>query len=168
MCIRDSPGQAEPGGDPAPAGPHLRRPGGPDSPGSRPGPGAAGRPRRERDAPGRGTERGPRRPFSLAHRPTFLERKVGKRASCKAALCLWGCRPAGRGRRCDFLNDQKVTKESPGDGSDERLRAAGAHSHLSPGPPIYGSGSLQSASCFRRAKSRPVPSYSQATGPFFY
>ena len=47
-----------------------------------------------------------------------------------AALGRWGT-------GCDFLNDQKVTKESPGDGSDERLRAAGAHSHLSPGPPFY-------------------------------
>ena len=60
------------------------------------------------------------------------------------------------GKRCDFLSDQKVTKESPGDGSDERLRGAGAHSHLSPGPPIYGSGSLWSPTLFRRAKSRSV------------
>ena len=53
---------------------------------------------------------------------------------------------------CPFLSDQKGTKESPGDGSDERLRAAGAHSHLSPGPPDYGSGSLWPDSPFRRAK----------------
>ena len=57
-----------------------------------------------------------------------------------------------RGRRCDFLNDQKVTKESPGDGSDERLRVAGAHSHLSPGPPFYGGVSLRLFGHFRRPK----------------
>ena len=56
------------------------------------------------------------------------------------------------GKRCDFLSDQKVTKESPGDGSDERLRGAGAHSHLSPGPPIYGSVSLWMFGKFRRPK----------------
>ena len=62
--------------------------------------------------------------------------------------------PCGAGRMdgCSFLSDQKGTKESPGDGSDERLRAAGAHSHLSPGPPDYGSGSLWPGSPFRRAK----------------
>ena len=48
-------------------------------------------------------------------------------------------------------------QRSPGDGSDERLRAAGAHSRLSPGPPVYGSGSLWSGSQFRRAKSSSVP-----------
>ncbi len=64
--------------------------------------------------------------------------------------------PCGARGRCPFLSDQKGTKESPGDGSDERLRGAGAHSRLSPGPPVYGSGSLWLVLNFRRAKSRFV------------
>ena len=39
---------------------------------------------------------------------------------------------------CDFLSDQKVTKESLGAAFDERLRAAGAHRRLAPKPPFYG------------------------------
>ena len=46
-------------------------------------------------------------------------------------------------RRCAFLNDQKGTKESPGNGSDERLRGAGAHSHLFPGPLFTGAGPFE-------------------------
>ena len=42
------------------------------------------------------------------------------------------------GDGCYFARGGKVTKPPPGDGSDERLRAAGAHSHLSPGPPLRG------------------------------
>ena len=37
----------------------------------------------------------------------------------------------------DFLSDQKVTKESPGDAFDEHLAYASAHRRLSPGPPIF-------------------------------
>ncbi len=36
------------------------------------------------------------------------------------------------GRGCDFLSDQKVTKESPGGSFDERLRGAGAHKRRRP------------------------------------
>ena len=36
------------------------------------------------------------------------------------------------------LSNDGKNQRSPGDGSDERLRAAGAHSHLSPGPPFTG------------------------------
>ena len=47
--------------------------------------------------------------------------------------------PCGAGeRRCYFLNDQKVTKESLGVAFDERLRGAGAHRRLTPKPPITG------------------------------
>ena len=60
------------------------------------------------------------------------------------------------GDGCYFARGGKVTKTPPGDGSDERLRGAGAHSHLSPGPPFYGGGSLQVFGRFRRAKSRSV------------
>ena len=46
--------------------------------------------------------------------------------------------PCGAGeRRCYFLNDQKVTKESLGAASGERLRGAGAHSHC-PQTPFTG------------------------------
>ena len=47
------------------------------------------------------------------------------------------------GRRCSFAPGGKGTKTPPGDGSDERLRGAGAHSHLSPGPPITGDSLLE-------------------------
>ena len=40
----------------------------------------------------------------------------------------------------------------PGDGSDERLRGAGAHSHLSPGPPLRGTLSCFLGNFIRRAK----------------
>ena len=61
---------------------------------------------------------------------------MGVTAQAAPTFLLRGFRPAGQRSRCDFLSDQKVTKESPGNGSDERLRAAGAHSHLFPGPLI--------------------------------
>ena len=49
---------------------------------------------------------------------------------------------------CNFLSDQKVTKESLGAAFDERLRAAGAHRRLAPKPPFYGGrSSSQSPLC---------------------
>ena len=57
-----------------------------------------------------------------------------------------GFRPAGRVALfrdgCYFLLAQKVTKDALGDGSDERLRAAGAHSHC-PQTPITGDAFLE-------------------------
>ena len=50
---------------------------------------------------------------------------------------IWRVPPCGAAY---FARDGKVGKTPPGDGSDERLRAAGAHSHLSPGPPVTGAG----------------------------
>ena len=44
----------------------------------------------------------------------------------------------GEENGCSFLSDQKGTKESLGVDSGERLRAAGAHSHLPPQAPITG------------------------------
>ena len=63
--------------------------------------------------------------------------------------------PCGAGeRRCYFLNDQKVTKESLGVAFDERLRAAGAHRRLTPKPPFYeGTPSWKMGNLIRRAKS---------------
>ena len=54
------------------------------------------------------------------------------------------------------LSSDGKNQRSPGDGSDERLCAAGAHSRLVPGPPVYGSVSLWALCNPRRAKSRPV------------
>ena len=84
----------------------------------------------------------------------FLERKLGKELCAKlrfaSAPVLYpfqvippplACGPCFIWR-CSFLSDQKGTKESPRDGSDERLRAAGAHSHLSPGPPFTKAGNF--------------------------
>ena len=87
--------------------------------------------------------------------PTFLERKVGKRALCETSFRFWGSALRG-GRGRSVLSSDGKNQRSPGDGSDERLRAAGAHSHLSPKPPIYGSVSLWVYVCSRRAKSRSV------------
>ena len=59
---------------------------------------------------------------------------------CVAPTFLFGgVRPAGRGERRVLSSDGK-NQRSPGDGSDERLRGAGAHSHLSPRPPTTGAG----------------------------
>ena len=58
---------------------------------------------------------------------------------CVAPIFFGGFRPAGRGARSVLSSDGK-NQRSPGDGSDERLRGAGAHSHLSPGPPVTGAG----------------------------
>ena len=46
----------------------------------------------------------------------------------------------GEGNGCYFLLAQKVTKDALGVDSGERLRAAGAHSHLPPRPPFTGAG----------------------------
>ena len=110
---------------------------------------------------------------------------------CKALLCLCACKrdfcgsdvlrhshvfiekvpPCGASY---FARGGKVGKTPPGDGSDERLRAAGAHSYLVPTPsgpsghlpltggvgprsPCCGSGYLWVFGKFRRAKSRSVP-----------
>ena len=67
----------------------------------------------------------------------FLERKLGKELCAKLRFAS-GVPPRRAGRRCAFLSDQKGTKESPGDGSDERLRGAGAHRRRPPGPPATG------------------------------
>ena len=71
-----------------------------------------------------------------------------------------------RRRRCAFLNDQKGTKESPGDGSDERLRVAGAHSHLSPGPLFTGVCPFGLCVIPGGQNQDLFPSYSRPTGAF--
>ena len=73
--------------------------------------------------------------------PTFLERKVGKRALCETSFRFWGSALRG-GRGRSVLSSDGKNQRSPGDGSDERLRVAGAHSHLSPGPPVAGAGTF--------------------------
>lgn len=74
--------------------------------------------------------------------------------------------PCGARGRCPFLSDQKGTKESPGDGSDERLRGAGAHSHLSPGPPVAGAGTFGCLVNSGGQNQDLFPSYSRPLGPF--
>ena len=49
-------------------------------------------------------------------------------------------RPAGFKKRCDFLNDQKVTKESPGTAFEEHLAYGGVPRRLVPGPLFTGAG----------------------------
>ena len=48
-----------------------------------------------------------------------------------AALGRWGT-------GCDFLNDQKVTKESPGISFDEHLAFASVHRRRPPDPRLRG------------------------------
>ena len=73
-----------------------------------------------------------------------------------------------RRRRCAFLNDQKGTKESPGNGSDERLRVAGAHSHLFPGPLITKVGHFGLFVISGGQNQDLFLSYSRPTGAFCY
>ena len=65
-----------------------------------------------------------------------------------------------------FARGGKVGKTPPGDGSDERLRVAGAHSYLSPGPPVTGAGSFGCLVNSGRQNQDLFPSYSRALGPF--
>ena len=61
------------------------------------------------------------------------------------------------GNGCYFLLAQKVTKDALGVDSGERLRAAGAHSHLPPKPPyLRGTPSWKIGNFIRRAKTRSV------------
>ena len=70
------------------------------------------------------------------------------------------------GDGCYFARGGKVTKTPPGDGSDAPLRAAGAHSHLSPGPPFTRAGNF-GLWVYPGVQNQDLfPSYSQATGPF--
>ena len=75
-----------------------------------------------------------------------------------------GFRPAGRGERRVLSSDGK-NQRSPGDGSDERLRGAGAHSHLSPGPPVTGAGPFGPLLPSGGLNFDCAPLYSRATGP---
>ena len=68
--------------------------------------------------------------------------------------------------KCAFLSDQKGTKESPGDGSDERHRTAGAHSHLSPGPPVAGAGHFGLLVASGGLSFDRALSYSRPTGAY--
>ena len=86
---------------------------------------------------------------------------------CVAPTFLFGgFRPAGRGARSVLSSDGK-NQRSPGDGSDERLRGAGAHSHLSPGPPVTGACPFGYLVNSGGQNVDRFPFYSRATGPFF-
>ena len=103
----------------------------------------------------------------------FLERKLGKELCAKLRFASGDAALRG-GRGRSVLSSDGKNQRSPGDGSDERLRAAGAHSHLVPTPsgpsghlpltggvgprsPCCGSGYLWVFGKFRRTKSRSVP-----------
>ena len=64
-----------------------------------------------------------------------------------------------------FARGGKVGKTPPGDGSDERLRVAGAHSYLSPGPPVTGEGNFGLLVISGGQNQDLFPSYSRALGP---
>ena len=93
---------------------------------------------------------------------------MGVTAQVAPTFLLRRFRPAGRRSRCDFLSDQKVTKESPGNGSDERLRVAGAHSHLFPGPLITKVGHFGLFVISGGQNQDLFLSYSWPTGAFCY
>ena len=73
--------------------------------------------------------------------PRFLERKLGKELCAKLRFASGDAALRG-GRGRSVLSSDGKNQRSPGDGSDERLRVAGAHSHLSPGPPVAGAGTF--------------------------
>ena len=74
--------------------------------------------------------------------PRFLERKLGKELCAKLRFASGDAALRG-GRGRSVLSSDGKNQKSPGDGSDERLRGAGAHSHLSPKPPFYGGRPLE-------------------------
>ena len=82
---------------------------------------------------------------------------------CVAPIFFGGFRPAGRGARSVLSSDGK-NQRSPGDGSYERLRAAGAHSHLSPGPPFTKADHFGRAVNSGGQNQDRFPSYSRPTG----
>ena len=61
--------------------------------------------------------------------------------------------------RCDFLSDQKVTKESPGTTFDERLCAAGAHRRLVPEPLFTGDALLSDRRILSAARRQDLWSF---------
>ena len=67
-----------------------------------------------------------------------------------------------------FARGGKVGKTPPGNGSDERLRAAGAHSHLFPGPLFTRAGHFGAPVVFGEQNQDRFPSYSRPTGAFCY
>ena len=77
-------------------------------------------------------------------------------------------RPAGFKKRCDFLSDQKVTKESPGTAFDEHVACGRAHRRLVPGPLFTRAGHFSLMRVPGRQNQDRFPSYSRATGPFCY
>ena len=65
------------------------------------------------------------------------------------------------------LSSDGKNQRSPGDGSDERLRGAGAHSHLSPGPPLRGMPSCVLGQFQPAGKTKSdFPSCPGDTGPY--
>ena len=73
----------------------------------------------------------------------------------------------GKGR-CDFLSDQKVTKESPGTAFDEHVACGRAHRRLVPGPLFTRVGNFGAPVVFGGQNQDRFPSYSRPTGAFCY
>ena len=71
-----------------------------------------------------------------------------------------------KGDGCYFAHGGKVTKTPPGDAFDERLRGAGAHRRLSPGPPFTRAGHFGLPNCSGGQNQDLFPSYSRPTGAF--
>ena len=73
----------------------------------------------------------------------------------------------GRQRdECYFARGGKVTKTPPGNGSEERLRGAGAPSRLFPGPLVTRVGPFGLLVIPGGQNQVLFPFYSQALGPF--
>ena len=98
--------------------------------------------------------------------PRFLERKRGKELCAKLRFAS-GDAALRDGRGRSVLSSDGKNQRSPGDGSDERLRGAGAHSHLSPGPPLRGTPSCVLGQFQPAGKTKSdFPSCPGGTGPY--
>ena len=98
--------------------------------------------------------------------PRFLERKLGKELCAKLRFASGDAALRG-GRGRSVLSSDGKNQRSPGDGSDERLRTAGAHSHLSPGPPLRGTPSCVLGQFQPAGKTKSdFPSCPGGTDPF--
>ena len=99
--------------------------------------------------------------------PRFLLRKRGKGLCAKLRFAS-GDAALRDGRGRSVLSSDGKNQRSPGDGSDERLRGAGAHSYLSPGPPFTRVCPFGLCVIPGGQNQDLFLSYSRAIGPYFH
>ena len=91
----------------------------------------------------------------------------GQQGLFQSFLWIRGGRTQCVRKNTGVLSSDGKNQRSPGDGSDERLRGAGAHSHLSPGPPLRGTPSCVLGQFQPAGKTKSdFPSCPGGTGPY--